>query len=94
MLGRALEKIFPGYLENVDKTQFMNWPGEKWSLCGYSAPAPGEVTTKFPLLHEGFENRIFFAGEYADLHFGSFMEGALHSGVTLASRLAEKLNIG
>lgn len=88
-----LEAIYPGYAANVEKTMFMGWPKEKWTLCGYSCPAPGEVTTVYPNLDAGFQDRLFFAGEYTSLLFGGYMEGALHSGAGLARKLAGKLNL-
>ena len=88
-----LEAIYPGYAAHVEKTMFMGWPKEKWTLCGYSCPAPGEVTTVYPNLDAGFQDRLFFAGEYTSLLFGGYMEGALHSGAGLARKLAGKLNL-
>jgi monoamine oxidase len=93
ILGRRLEKIYPGYLANVDRSMFMNWPADKYTLCGYTTPAVGEVTTKYPLLREGFADRMYFAGEYTSLLFPGYMEGGLHSGATLAKRLAQKVNL-
>ncbi len=93
VLGRKLEKIYPGYLANVDRSIFMNWPADKYTLCGYTTPALGEVTTKYPLLREGFSDRMFFAGEYTSLLFPGYMEGGLHSGATLAKTLAQKVNL-
>jgi monoamine oxidase len=93
VLGRKLEEIYPGYLANVDRSMFMNWPADKYTLCGYSAPGLGEVTTKYPLLREGFADRMYFAGEYTSLLFPGYMEGGLHSGATLAKRLARKVNL-
>lgn len=50
--------------------------------------APGEVTTMGPILHNGIEDRLHFAGEYSCYKFADYMEGALNSGVTIARRLA------
>lgn len=72
---------------------FMNWPADKWTLCGYSNPGLGEVTTKYPLLREGLAGRLHFAGEYTSLLFPGYMEGGLNSGATLAKRLAHKSNL-
>jgi monoamine oxidase len=66
----------------------MNWPSAEWTLAGYSFPAPGQVTTVGPLLHDGIEGRLHFAGEHACYKFVGYMEGALNSGVAIARRLA------
>jgi len=88
-----LEAIYPGYSSHVEKTMFMGWPEEKWTQCGYSCPGLGEVTAIYPNLDAGFQDRLFFAGEYTSLLFGGYMEGALHSGARLARKLAGKLNL-
>ena len=66
----------------------MDWPSDEWTQCGYSFPAPGEVTTVGPMLREGVGGRLHFAGEHASYAFIGYMEGALNSGVALANRLA------
>ncbi|WP_026319065.1 flavin monoamine oxidase family protein [Amorphus coralli] len=88
-----LEAIYPGYSAHVERTMFMGWPNEKWTQCGYSCPAVGEVTSIYPNLEAGFENRLFFAGEYTSLLFTGYMEGALHSGARLARKLAGRFNL-
>lgn len=88
-----LEAIYPGYSSHVEKTMFMGWPQEKWTLCGYSCPGLGEVTSVYPNLDAGFQDRLYFAGEYTSLLFGGYMEGALHSGAKLARKLAAKLSL-
>jgi monoamine oxidase len=88
-----LEAIYPGYSSHVEKTMFMGWPEEKWTQCGYSCPGLGEVTSVYPNLDAGFQDRLFFAGEYTSLLFTGYMEGALHSGAKLAGKLAGKLNL-
>ncbi len=66
-----------------------NWPRDPWALAGYSFPAPGQVTTVGPLLHEGL-GRLHFADEHACYKFVGYMEGALNSGVSVARRLAAR----
>ena len=46
------------------------------------------MTTVGPLLHDGIEGRLHFAGEHACYKFVGYMEGALNSGVSIARRLA------
>jgi monoamine oxidase len=43
-----------------------------------------------PILREGIDKRLHFAGEHACYAFVGYMEGALNSGVALAKRLAER----
>lgn len=88
-----LEALYPGYEKHFQKGMFMGWPREKWTRCGYSCPAPGEVTGIYPHLRAGFQDRLFFAGEYSSLLFTGYMEGGLHSGAELAHRLAASLNL-
>lgn len=84
-----LEKIYPGYSENVTNGRFMDWPGDAWTLGGYSFPAPNEVTSVGPLLEKGL-GRVHFAGEHACYKFIGYMEGALNSGAAVAKRLAKR----
>jgi monoamine oxidase len=83
-----LTKRYPAFAEAFVTGRFMDWPAADWTLCGYSFPAPGQVTTVGPLLYKGIEDRIHFAGEYACYKFVGYMEGALNSGVSIARRLA------
>jgi monoamine oxidase len=91
--AKYLEAIYPGYNKHFEKAMFMGWPNEEWTRCGYSCPAPGQVTGVFPNLRAGFRDRLFFAGEYASLLFTGYMEGGLRSGAELAQRLAGQLNL-
>lgn len=88
-----IERIYPGYGQAALRRLFMAWPEDRWSACGYTSPSLGEVTGIYPRLHQGIDNQVFFAGEYSSLLFTGFMEGALHSGATLAKRLAGLLKL-
>ncbi|MGF7161976.1 monoamine oxidase [Rhodoligotrophos appendicifer] len=88
-----LEAIYPGYASSVEKTMFMGWPNEKWTQCGYCSPGLGEVTSVYPNLAKGFEERLFFAGEYTSLLFTGYMEGGLNSGAKLAKQLTTLLGL-
>lgn len=87
--AERLEAIYPGYREAFLDARFMDWPGDTWSGASYSFPAPGEVTKVGPLLRAG-RSRLHFAGEHCSYAFIGYMEGALHSGVSLAKRLARR----
>jgi monoamine oxidase len=84
-----LAKIYPRLRENYLGGRFMDWPGDEWTLAGYSFPAPGQVTTIGPLLHKGM-GRLHFAGEHTCYKFVGYMEGALNSGATIAKRIATR----
>jgi len=91
--ARYLEQLYPGFNQHFQKGMFMGWPTEKWTQCGYSGAAPGQVTTVMPKLRAGFQDRLFFAGEYTSTAFTGYMEGGLHSGAMLAKKLAKSLNL-
>lgn len=85
--AKVLDQLYPGFKEQLVQARFMDWPGDPWTLAGYSFPAPGQVTTVGPLLQQGVGN-LHFAGEHASYKFVGYMEGALNSGVMIARRLA------
>jgi monoamine oxidase len=85
----ALELLYPNVRAQFEKGLFMDWPSDPWTKGSYSFPAPGEVTTLGPMLHEG-QGCLHFAGEHTCYSFGGFMEGALQSGVAVAKRLAQR----
>jgi len=83
-----LQKLYPDYSKYLIGSRFMDWPGDPWAQAGYSFPAPGEVTAIGPILRSGI-GRLHFAGEHTCYKFIGYMEGALHSGVSLARRLVQ-----
>ena len=93
LANRELETLFPGFRQHNDRQMFCVWPEDRWTRCGYSAPALGEVTRVFPRLEQGWQGKLFFAGEYTSPGFYGYMEGGLHSGAVLARRLARQLNL-
>ncbi len=90
-MGKALEGLFPGYKQQVGKTTYMNWPIEPFALCGYSFPAPGQVTTVGPLMNQAhMAGHLFLAGEHTCYKFVGYMEGALQSGMRAARAIATR----
>lgn len=85
----ALEALYPGFRAEFRRGRMVDWLSEEWTEAGYSFPAPGEVTTVGPLLRSGL-GHLHFAGEHTCYPFIGYIEGALHSGATLARRLAER----
>ncbi|MCW5765713.1 MAG: FAD-dependent oxidoreductase [Phycisphaeraceae bacterium] len=83
MYAAELRKLLPGIEGSMLRGRLLNWPKMPWARCGYAFPAPGEVTTVGPVLHEGAE-RLTFAGEHACYGFVGYMEGALQSGLNAA----------
>lgn len=81
-----LERRFPGFAKASIDAMFMDWPGDPLTRAGYSFPAPGQVTTVLPKLHQGLD-RLLFAGEHTSSAFVGYMEGALASGVRAARSL-------
>lgn len=90
---QELNALFPGFAAHARQLSFWLWPRERWTRCCTSAPAPGEVTRVFPLLEQGWQGKLLFAGEYASPGFHGRMEGGLHSGALVARRLAKQLNL-
>ncbi len=89
MYAREQEALYPGFQKALQRTAFIDWPGDAWALGSYSFPAPGQVTTQGPLLRQGF-GRLHFAGEYTCYKFVGYLNGALTSGVELAARMAQR----
>lgn len=82
-----LERIYPRFAQNFVKGYFADWPSDPWSQAGYSAPAPGQIITLGPILYGGL-GRLHFCGEHTSFAFQGYMEGGLHSGASLAKRIA------
>lgn len=84
-----LETMFQGRYEQhlAAPAVFVPWPEEKWTRCGYSCPAPGEVMSAAPLLVGLYEGRLVFAGEHTVMAMFGYMEGALQSGLLAAGRI-------
>ena len=83
-----LKTRYPKLAEAFVSSRFMDWPAVPWTRASYSFAAPGEITTMGPILHQGIEDRLHFAGEHSCYKFAGYMEGALTSGVSIARRLA------
>jgi monoamine oxidase len=86
----ALEWVYPRLKGAFIEGKFMNWPNDPWVMASYAFPAPEEVMKCGPLLHSGVNGRLHFAGEHTAYAFIGYMEGALHSGVMTAKKLAKR----
>ncbi|MBX3403575.1 MAG: FAD-dependent oxidoreductase [Phycisphaeraceae bacterium] len=86
-----LGAVYTNRAANLRGTRFMDWPGDEWARCGYSFPAPGEVTRLGPRLNAPlWDGRLHLAGEHTCIKFVGYMEGALQSGVRIARRIARR----
>jgi monoamine oxidase len=86
-----IDTLLPGFSgpEGFVKSDFANWPTEKFIATGYSCPAPGQVVTRMLWMQQPVAKRIFIAGEHASPPFFGYMEGALQSGMAAACRIAD-----
>lgn len=90
-LMRSMERLFPGYMSQVKKTYFVNWPKDPWASASYSFPSPGQVTLMGPLMASShMEGSLHIAGEHSCYKFVGFMEGALQSGAKVARTIAKR----
>ncbi|HEX8110760.1 MAG TPA: FAD-dependent oxidoreductase [Kofleriaceae bacterium] len=87
----TLDNDWRGYLQATSSgsTHFQNWEAQPFIMGGYSCPQPGEATSVWPNLFNGWADRLVFAGEHACPGFFGFMEGALESGIVAAFRLTQ-----
>ena len=89
----ALTPVYKTLPASLVGTRFMDWPGDPWAKGGYSFPAPGQIMRVGATLWDGIGGRLQFAGEHCSYAFTGYMEGALHSGVAAAKRIAETLGV-
>lgn len=83
-----LAAVYAGIRGRFVEARFMDWPGDPWTLAGYSFAAPGSILRIGPPLHAGI-GRLRFAGEHTSFAFPGYMEGALESGVRVAKAIHE-----
>lgn len=88
-LRKKFDELLPGYEQHHVKSEVVDWIGDPWIKGGYSFPSPGNFLKQARILSEGL-GRLHFAGEHASFGFMGFMEGGLHSGVSVAMRLAKR----
>jgi len=83
----AIEAIFPGSTELVERTHTVAWVNEPFTRCSYMALSPNQVTTHWQALFTP-AGRLYFAGEHATVIQG-YMEGAVESGQRAAREIIE-----
>ena len=89
LLRDEFERLLPGYAANHLKSEFVDWLDDPWTRGGYSFPLPGQFLAQSGILKEGL-GKLHFAGEHSSTGFVGFMEGGLHSGVSVATKLAQR----
>ena len=89
LLQDESEKLLPGYAAHHLKSEFINWPHDRWVQAGYSFPETGKFVSQSRIFQEGL-GHLHFAGEHASPGFMGFMEGGLHSGTETAYRLMRR----
>ena len=85
-----IEKIYPGALAQFnEKTAQFNWGKYRFAKTSYSAPGLGQYTTLRGLTDKAqMRGRLFFAGEHTSVENFGYMDGAIDSGVRIASQVA------
>lgn len=89
-LRSKFEEILPGYTQHHVKSEVIDWIGDPWTQGGYSFPPPARFLQQARQMSQGF-GRLHFAGEHASFGFMGFMEGGLHSGISVAARIAQRV---
>jgi monoamine oxidase len=84
---KGMEALYPGFSSEKVQANFMNWPGQEWTLGGYSCPSVGQVRTAARKLYEA-DGRLVWAGEHCCMAFFGYMESALQSGLHAAQMIA------
>ena len=87
----ALSPVYASLPSSLVASRFMDWPGDAWAKGSYSFPAPGQIVRVGASLWDGIGGRLQFAGEHCAYAFTGYMEGALHSGVAAARRIAASM---
>jgi monoamine oxidase len=82
-----LRELYPGYISNLNKVLFSDWPNTPFINTGYVSPRVGDIFKYGKKLSEPFHGRLFFAGEHTQMDFFGYMEGALRSGKRAAELL-------
>jgi monoamine oxidase len=89
----ALSPVYASLPSALVASRFMDWPGDAWAKGSYSFPAPGQIVRIGASLWDGIGGRLQFAGEHCAYAFTGYMEGALHSGVAAARRIATTMGV-
>lgn len=81
-----LEEFYPEISDDIVVNHLIDWVADPWTRCGYSFPAPGEITKIGPIYEKGI-GKLFFSGEHTCYEFIGFMNGAVRSGKETAKKI-------
>lgn len=86
-----LENMFPGCSDYFNGNRTLDlWSTYKWTKGSYSYRKVGQFT-KFAGVEKEREGQCHFAGEHTSIHFSSYMNGAVESGLRAANEIIEDL---
>ncbi len=82
-----IETMYPGSDALFIKAEVYPWHRMEYSMGGYAAYGPGQVTKYWNTFRQPHGN-VYFAGEHTDDKFVAYMEGAVRSGLRVAEEIA------
>lgn len=85
-----MELYMPGLRSAVGAAHLKDWARRRLTQAGYSCPAPGEVTTIWPRLHQAHDSRMHFAGEPYDPRAWALMQGAAASALSVVANIHQR----
>lgn len=96
LVKRQIEKVHglpKKYLDSiVSQFVYFNWNNQQWFRGAVSFLTPEQKRIfSYNILRPEYDNRVFFAGEHTSATHG-WMQGALHSGILSANKIAATAN--
>ena len=94
LVAAVTDQLASGFGEAAlghDWSLVTRWSQDKWSHGSYSYMPPGATSDDRATLGEP-AGRIIFAGEHTSVQRPSTMDGAYHSGLAAAAKIANRLN--
>ncbi len=82
-----IETMYPGSDALFIKAEVYPWHRMEYSMGGYTAYGPGQVTKYWNTFRQP-HGKVYFAGEHTDDKFIAYMEGAVRSGLRVAEEIA------
>lgn len=89
LLCRELAESVPRISTRLKKVDLAGWPRDPLTRAGYSAPAPGQMTTTLMLLRKGF-GRMKVGGEHTAYQM-AFVSGAFVRGLNVCGEIIQEL---
>jgi monoamine oxidase len=86
-----LNAMWPGTAAQYNGTaKLIHWPSYQWTLASYACWRVGQVTTMMGAEGKRVGN-LYFAGEHTSLFFQGYMEGAVETGDSVATEIAQSI---